>query len=52
MRRDSNDKEWARVKKEVSKRDEGVDRILKCLNLKEALTLKKGYSLTRKTQHI
>ena len=41
MRRDSNDKEWARVKKEVSKRDEGVDRILKCLNLKEALTLKK-----------
>ena len=41
MRRDSNDKEWARVKKEVSKRDEGVDRILKCLNLKEALILKK-----------
>ena len=41
MRRDCNDKEWARVKKEVSKRDEGVDRILKCLNLKEALTLKK-----------
>ena len=41
MRRDSNDKEWARVKKEVSDRDKGVDRIWKCLNLKEALILKK-----------
>ena len=41
MRRDSNDKEWTRVKKEVSDRDKGVDRIWKCLNLKEALTLKK-----------
>lgn len=41
MRRDSNDKEWTRVKKEVSDRDRGVDRIWKCLNLKEALVLKK-----------
>ena len=41
MRRDSNDKEWTRVKKEVSDRDKGVDRIWKCLNLKEALILKK-----------
>lgn len=41
MRRDSNDKEWTRVKKEVSDRDKGVDRIWRCLNLKEALTLKK-----------
>lgn len=41
MRRDSNDKEWTRVKKEVSDRDRGVDRIWKCLNLKEALILKK-----------
>lgn len=41
MRRDSNDKEWTRVKKEVSDRDRGVDRIWRCLNLKEALTLKK-----------
>ena len=41
MRRDSNDKEWTRVKKEVSDRDKGVDRIWRCLNLKEALILKK-----------
>ena len=41
MRRDSNDKEWTRVKKEVSDRDKGVDTIWKCLNLKEALILKK-----------
>lgn len=41
MRRDSKDKEWARVKREVSNRDKGVDRILRCLNLKEALLLKK-----------
>ena len=41
MRRDSNDKEWTRVKKEVSDRDKGVDRIWKCFNLKEALILKK-----------
>ena len=41
MRRASNDKEWNRVKKEVSARDKGVDRIWKCLNLKEALILKK-----------
>ena len=41
MRRDSNDKEWTRVKKEVSDRDKGVDRIWRCLNLKEALTLKR-----------
>lgn len=50
MRRDSNDKEWTRVKREVSSRDNGVDRIIKCLNLKEALILKKkgGILLERK----
>ena len=45
MRRDSNDKEWTRVKKEVSDRDKGADRIWKCLNLKEALVLKKKGSV-------
>ena len=50
MRRDSRDKDWIRVKKEVSERDKGADRIWGCLNLKEALTLKRnGGVLLEKT---
>ena len=50
MRRDSRDKDWIRVKKEVSERDKGADRIWRCLNLKEALTLKRnGGVLLEKT---
>lgn len=50
MRRDSKDKDWIRVKKEVSERDKGTDRIWRCLNLKEALTLKRnGGVLLEKT---
>lgn len=50
MRRDSKDKDWVKVKKEVSERDKGIDRIWKCLNLREALLLKKnGGVLLEKT---
>jgi hypothetical protein len=35
MRRDKNDERWQEVKRKVKERDQGQDRFLKCLTLKE-----------------
>ncbi len=42
MRRDSNDKKWKEVKDKVYSRDQNRCRLLKVLNIKEALILRRN----------
>lgn len=42
MRRDSNDKEWQRVKEEVKKRDKEIDRMIKVCSPVEYILYKKN----------